>query len=476
MSRSPPNPPRTVLAALSCSLGGLIAGFHLAALSGLLTTPAFTSLLAPTTATASFLSSAFVLGSVLFALPAGPLSDIWGRRPALLLVAFLASLSALAMSTTSSPSVFALARAAAGASFALASVVCPTYLSEIAPKNLRGAYVSLFQLAITIGILFVQLVNLAVARETLSFRAPLQTALLPSITMLVCVMLFAPETPAWLSSSSASSLSPSSSAASPSSSSLPRHSSVSALPTASVSDDDDDTRDVERDLLSEKPRKSSSPSVLLADPTARRRFGIAIGLALGQQLTGVNSVIFYAPTIVTALAAASGVRLSPDSPALATVIIGSLNLVATVASFAIIDRVPRRLILLVSAVPLILALAVLAASPALALPPAASVAAILVFVAAFAVGWGPVPFLISSEVFPVHYRGRGMTAASLAASLGSLVVTSSFLPLSEAYGGSAVYSSFALCTVFALLFVYFRVPETKDVSLGRIEALLRAVP
>lgn len=488
-----------VRAAAAAALGGAVVGVQLSLLSGLLELPAFSAALAASTARKAALSSAYIAGAAGAALPAAPAVDALGRRRALLASAAASLVAARAMAVTRSFRVFLAARLAAGAVFAVVNIAVPMYLTEIAPTSARGQFVSLYQLAITAGVLAAQVANLraasaAEADAEPAFRAVLALAQLPSVAMLVAVAAAAPESPAWLAANGASAAA----AAvrrrlqAPDGRQDPGGSDgedverlVGKGGEDSGSDGGGDGADVEAPLLARGESESGGggggavskarpPDIgfvdMLRDASARRRLSIAIGVQVGQQLTGVNSVIFYAPTLLK-----SGGAWPPEyaktGPFIAAACIGSFLFMATCASLAVVERFGRKTLLLTMAVPMTASLIALTAASIGGAHALVSLLAILVFIAAFALAWGPVPFLITSEVFNITIRGKGMTLSSLVMNLVSLGVVTSFLHLHDAVGGY-VFLLYAASTVASSFFVWKHVPETRNVPLDRIDALL----
>lgn len=416
------------------------------------------------------------------------------------------------MAATRSFRVFLAARVAAGAVFAVVNIAVPMYLTEIAPTARRGQFVSLYQLAITAGILAAQVANLRAASATgadaePAFRAVLALAQLPSVAMLAAVAALAPESPAWLAAHGA-----------PAAAAAARRRLQAPAERGAGSDDEDDAArcgggggdgkggdgggsgsdggaDVEAPLLPGGggsgaggsgsgsgsgagglggAAKARTPDIgfveMLRDASARRRLTIAIGVQVGQQLTGVNSVIFYAPTLLKS-GGAWPAEYAVTGPFIAAACIGAFLFLATCASLAVVERFGRKTLLLTMAVPMTAALTALAAASVGGAHALVSLLAILVFIAAFALAWGPVPFLITSEVFNIALRGKGMTLSSLVMNLVSLGVVTSFLHLHDTIGGY-VFLLYAAATVGSALFVWKHVPETRNVPLDRIDALL----
>lgn len=409
---------KALRAALSASLSGAYVGVQLAVLSGLLEFQSFSKILAPSTADKAALSSAFIAGAVVGALPAGPVVDSYGRRRVLLGTAVVTTFATRAMAVTANFGTFLIARVICGIAFSFMNIATPMYLSEVAPTTLRGLFCSLYQLAITLGVFGIQLANWRAAvlapLDSQSFRAPLVIAQVPSVLMLFCVYFLAPETPVWLESrgltmqARASRLLLDAVRSAPTPVDLEDGVPIKGDDSVKLDDlggDGDSDGDGKEPImksslsasLSSEPTQSRAKSVLVAkdcqgfahlvmDKTSRRSLLIAVGVQVGQQLTGINCVIFFAPTILAPIFASS--RFSATGAFVSAACIGLVNVLATLLSFCIVERFGRVTILLTTAVPMSVSLACLASVSKIGLPTSVGLVVILVYIALFAVGWG----------------------------------------------------------------------------------------
>jgi MFS transporter, SP family, galactose:H+ symporter len=453
-------------AACAASLGGFIAGVQLSLVSGLLELSDFTALIAPTIEQKTNVSVAYVVGSIIFAIPAGPICDRFGRRAALFSIALASALATTMMTHTSSTLTFTAARMISGAAFSMSNIACPMYNAEIAPTATRGLFVNMYQLAITFGILTSQVAGVVVVLKSFSFRFPLIVAQVPSILMIAAVAKFVPETPVWLESRGRDAEAEASRMA------LNIPSSRFTMGAQADSERGPDPASV---ISPQRKAYGSGDGLgalsIITTPSSRRRLLVAAGVQSCQQLTGVNNIIFFAPTMIAAIF--GSVNPSANTrliPFVSAAMIGLVNVIFTLVSLMLVDQYGRVTILLATAAPMICALLILAAIGSLALPPWIGVLAIMLFIVGFAIGWGPVPFLISSEVFPIRYRGLGMTVSALIMSIVSLGVTGSFLQLHEALG-SSVFSIYAALCALCAAFVYMKVPETRGMTCEQIDVL-----
>jgi SP family galactose:H+ symporter-like MFS transporter len=211
----------------------------------------------------------------------------------------------------------------------------------------------------------------------------------------------------------------------------------------------------------------------LLSPLLRSAMIVGIGLAIAQQITGINTVIYYAPTILK-----FGGLSSAPTAILASVGVGIVNVALTLVAMQLIDRVGRRPLLLVSLAGMALSLFVLGLAFSLHNLSGdlswIAVGSLMIYVGSFAVGLGPVFWLILSEIYPLGIRGRAMSVGTIANWGANLLVALSFLTLTQVLGKPATFWLYGVVTLGAWLFAFFLVPETKDKTLEQIEAHWRA--
>jgi sugar porter (SP) family MFS transporter len=388
--------------------------------------------------------SSVLWGAVLGAAGGGFLADRLGRRPSLILLGTLFGIGAVGSALSPSVPWLVASRVVVGVAIGAASFITPLYISEVSPPDSRGGLVSLNQLAITFGILVSYLVDSALASSG-AWRWMLGLAAVPAL-LLGTGMAFLPESPRWLVARGQADL------------------------ARRVLERCRGGRDVGPEM-EEIKRVLDQPVGSWAElfrPRLRVALVVGVGLGVFQQVTGINTVIYYAPTICQA----AGFESAP-SAILATVGVGVINVVMTVVSLSLIDRVGRRPLLLASLAGMVLSLGVLAV--AFGGPESASLAwvtvvGLMLYVGSFAVGLGPVFWLLISEIYPLRVRGKAMAAATLANWGSNLLVALTFLSLVQALGSAGAFWLYAAVGVAAWLFSYFLVPETRGRSLEEIEA------
>jgi sugar porter (SP) family MFS transporter len=431
-----------ILVALVGALGGLLFGYDTGVISGaiLYIAPAFQL----NTGEKEFVISIVLFGAMLGAFLAGGAADTYGRRTTLLGAGVLFTLGALASALAPPPNadVLVSARFVVGIAIGLSSVTAPLYISEAAPAASRGALVSLYQWAITIGILGAQIVDFLLAASK-NWELMLGLAIVPSL-LLVAGMAAMPESPRWLIA----------------------HGRIAdgqavlkrTRPAGEIAGA---LRDIETSL---KVQEGSWRD--LVRPDVRKALGIGIGLAVLQQITGINTVIYYGPQIFKLAG------FSSDAVALlATIGVGAINVLLTVVAIAFIDRVGRKPLLYAGVTGMMLSLFALAyafSSGVAASRGAITIASLMVYVGCFAFSLGPIVWLLISEIYPLRIRGRAMAIATLSNWAANFAVSLVFLSMIDLFGTSATFAIYGAMCVLTLFFVRFAVPETKAKELESI--------
>ncbi len=434
------------------ALGGLLFGYDTGVISGALLFIKEDFDLTP------FLEGAVVasllLGAMAGAGLSGPLSDRLGRKRLIIAAAVIFFVGALGSAVA--PSVWPLigARFVLGLAVGSAALVVPLYLSEIAPTEIRGAIASLNQLMIVVGILVAFLVN-AILASSGEWRIMLGAAIIPSIVLLVG-MLRMPETPRFLVKSG-------------------EQEEAREVIDEMRPDAEEPAQEIREIQEVEEKESGGSGLRALTAPWIRPALIVAIGLAVFQQLVGINTIIYYAPTTLT------NVGYSDESAIYANIVIGVLNVVMTVVAIRIVDRVGRKPMLLGGLIGMILSLSVLGgaltllAEPKSPGDPAAVITLVCLttFIVSFAATWGPVVWVMLPEVLPLSVRGAAMGVAIFLHWGANFLVAQTFPPLIEGFGAGPVFLGYAVIGVIAFVFVQRMVTETRGRSLEEIESALQ---
>lgn len=435
------------LAAALSALGGLLFGYDIGVISGAILFIKNDFALSP--GLQEIVVSSVLLGALIGALAGGILADRIGRRRLLIVTAAVFGVGAIGAAVAPDVALLLVARVVAGAAIGTASFVTPLYISEIAPLAIRGRLVSINQVALTSGIVISYGVDYAFAGAA-AWRWMFALAVIPA-AVFGAGMLFVPDSPRWLASRGQ----------------LDRARAV--LNRIRAPDQvESELTGIQNSLAQQEGHWSE-----LLGPLLRPAMVVGIGLAIAQQITGINTVIYYAPTILNS----AGVSTASVA-ILASVGVGVVNVLLTLVAMRLIDRVGRRPLLLVSLAGMALSLFVLGF--AFALPQLAgslgwiAVAGLMIYVGSFAVGLGPVFWLMLSEIYPLRIRGRAMSVGTLANWGANLVVAASFLTLTQVWGAASTFWVYGLVSVGAWVFAFVLVPETKGRSLEDIEAHWRA--
>lgn len=432
-----------VATAAITALGGLLFGYDTGVISGalLFIGKDFHGL---TSLHKELLTSLLLVGAVIGALTAGRIADRVGRRPTVLgtAVVFVAGVMLAAFSPTYE--ILVLARLVIGLAVGSASMVVPLYIGEIAPRRIRGALVSFNQLAITSGILVSYLVDYGLASSQ-NWRLMFGLAAIPAVLMFTG-MLFQHESPRWLITQGR----------------------------------EDEARTVLRQVRDEREidpeiaeirqlcqRRLSYRAVF--GPAVRHVLIVGVTMAIFQQITGINTIIYYAPTLLASAGLGSSAAL------LANVVNGAVNVGMTIVAIRLLDRVGRRPLLLsgtsgMAVGLLVVALTFLLGGSHLNGGTAyIAIAGLLLYTGSFAIGLGPVFWLLISEIYPVTIRGQAMSIAAMANWGANFLVALSFLTILGAIGDAGTFFLFTGITIIALIYFRQQVPETRNRSLEAIE-------
>lgn len=401
-----------------------------------------------------FVVSAVLVGAIIGSAASGRVTDHFGGKRVIFCTAIIFALGTIITATAPSMHLVVVGRMILGIAIGIASYTVPLYISETSPARIRGALVSLNQLMITIGILVSYLIDYVFATTQYTWRGMFAVGVIPAVILGVG-LIFLPSSPRWLMARKR----------------------------------ENDARDVLKRLLpaSEINEQMEEMRASIADEAGsggwkdlgqrwiRPAFFMGIIIMFFQQATGINTIIYYAPTIFQM--AGFG---SETAAITATVAVGSVNVAMTVLSLFLIDHLGRRPLLLMGLVGMVVSLVIvgLAFSFGDSLGEElkwASVAGIFVYIAAFAISLGPIAWLLIAEIYPMGIRGLAMSLSTVANWLFNFFIALSFLSLIETLGRPLTFFLFAAIGILGWFYCYFKVPETKGCSLERIEADMRAM-
>ncbi|GHO89117.1 sugar porter family MFS transporter [Dictyobacter formicarum] len=425
------------------ALGGLLFGYDTGVISGAQLFLVKTFSLSPQQQELAV--SAVLIGAIIGALVAGKVNDAIGRKKTLLSLAVIFTIGALLTAISPNYTLFLIFRAIVGIGIGAAASVVPVYISEMSPFQMRGKLVTFNQLAITIGIAVSYWVDLAFARAGMGWPPMFATAAIPGL-LLFFGMLMSPETPRWYAARGR------------------WDNARGVLERIEGADPDFELMEIHTSLSVEQ--KQGRIRDLFA-PGIRMALVVGVGLAVFQQFVGINTVIYYAPTIFQSAGVASA-----SSAILATSVVGVVNVLATIAALLLLDKAGRRVLLITGCIGMIIGLTLLGAVFATGVAHAGTMTllALMVYIISFAISMGPVFWLMSAEVFPTNVRGAGASVCSFANWLSNFIVSVTFLSLIGALGTARTFWLYAVIGVLALIFCWRLVPETKGKTLEQIEA------
>jgi MFS transporter, SP family, arabinose:H+ symporter len=428
------------------AIGGLLFGYDTAVIAGAIGFLQIKFDLSP--AMTGWAASSAIWGCVIGAMGAGYMSDKFGRKSILIVTAVLFAVSAIGSAIPANLNQFVIARIIGGIGIGAASMLSPLYISEIAPADKRGMLVTLYQLAIVIGINLIYFVNLLIAGSgteqwniEMGWRYMLGSGTIPAALFLVA-LFFVPESPRWLAS---------------------KNRKAEAMKILERVNGKSRADEVMAEIEITLKEEAGTIAELFA-PGLRTAMIIGVFLALFSQITGINAIIYYAPEIF------KSVGFGTDSALLQTVIIGLTNTVFTFVAIRFIDRAGRRKLLLWGVSGMAICLFgvgtvfffQLSSGPLLLL-------FILGFIASFASSLGPIPWVLISEIFPTKTRGIAMSFAVLMLWIGVVLITQLTPILLKEAGGAVTFWIFGANAVLLLIFTYKMIPETKGKTLEEIE-------
>jgi SP family galactose:H+ symporter-like MFS transporter len=432
------------------AVAGILFGYDQGVISGAI--PGIQDTLGAGDAAIQIITSWVTLGALLGALVAGTMADRFGRKPALLFAGALFAVGAIVEGIAPGTVILVAGRLIVGFAVGVASVAAPLYAAEMAPSRLRGRYISTYQLGITFGIFVAYLV--AQLLDQGDWRWMLGLSGIVGIALIIAIIPL-PDTPRWYVK-------------------WRRHDdAVEAL--KKVDDTGDPTATLaglEKDI--EDDKQASWAEVF--SKRWRTPLLIGIGLAVFQQITGINAIIYYAVTIFKA----AGFVSYESSTEATTWAIGGVNVVATLIAVFYVDRLGRKPLLLAGLAGMGTALVVVGIA-FLSIPDKptggtttagiVTLCALVVYIASFAFSLGPVVWTMINEIYPREVRGRMVSVATAFNWFAAFLVAEFFVSLTNWIGQSGTFWMFAAFCLIAFLWIWRYVPETKNKSLEQIQAM-----
>lgn len=454
--------------AIIAATGGLLFGFDTGVISGAI--PFLQKDFGIDNGMIELITTAGLIGAIIGSLFCGKITDYWGRKKVILASAVIFAVGAVWSGLVLDPFSLVLARLFLGIAIGVSSFAVPLYIAEISPTNIRGTLVSMFQLMVTLGVLVSYLSDLFFADESnvTCWRPMFYIGVLPALVLLIG-MFCMPESPRWLMSKGY------------------KNEAMLILKRIEGNDLAEKVACAINEEI-EKSKNEISKWRELLKPALRTPLFIAVGIMFFQQFVGINTVIYYSPKIFF-MAGFDGAV----SAIWAAVGVGGINLIATLISIYFVDRIGRRKLYFIGLIGIVFSLVALSLSFVFVnelegIGQWLTVIFMFFYVACFAISIGPLGWLIVSEVFPQKVRGLGTSVGSLSVWVFNSIVSFTFFKIvnmltipgseiiidGERTGNPAgAFGFYAIIAVMALIWGYFYVPETKGVSLEKIEDFWR---
>ncbi|AKG33915.1 sugar porter family MFS transporter [Paenibacillus durus] len=440
-----------LLVSMVAALGGFLFGFDTAVMSGA------NGLLRARFALGNFMLgwtvSCLIIGCMAGAAISGSIGERFGRKKVLIAAAVLYTAGIFGSAVSPTLGMFITARMIEGLAIGITSTLCPLYNAEIAPARFRGRLVAMNQMATVSGIFLGSFLALGVSSMgndawdvSTGWRIMFGTGIVPGLLFLTLLFLV-PESPRWL---------------------IKKGRAAEALPILLKIHGEElakkEVLDIKQSFAQDEEAKAASGRRLT--PVLRTVLIVGIIVAMLQQITGINAVMYYAPEIFRQTGAGASGSLTQ------TIMVGLVNLIFTALSLWLVDKLGRKVLLLAGSFFMTVSLAIIGFAFHTGRTDGPIVLiCILVYVAAFAISLGAVVWVILSEIFPSRIRGLATAVATMALWGADFAVSQSFPPLLSSAGPAITFWIFAATSLFTLLFTWRVIPETKGKSLEEIEAM-----
>lgn len=430
-------------------LGGILYGYDMGIIAAALIFVRSTFNLS--TKMQELVVSIVLVGAMFGAIYGGAIADRIGRRATLLWGSAVFIFGSILAPLSPNVGTLIVARMLLGIAIGFTSVTAPVYVSELSPPQSRGRLIGLYQFALTLGIAIADLVGYWLAGQH-AWRMMFGIGAVPAIIFLLMILTL-PESPRWLFS---------------------RNRVADAKRVL-----DSYTDEAGAQLLLDDIRNGLATQVetrwsALWSPAVRGSLVIAVGFTILQQVTGINTIIYYGPQIFTMAGITSNTHAI-----FATLLVAITNVLATVIALALVDRIGRKPLLYAGVGGMTVSLFTLAvafhfqAALGASLGMLATVC-LMLYITCFAASMGPIAWILVAEVFPLRLRGRGVAAATLGSGISNFIVSLTFLSLIKAAGNSLTFGIYGVFCILTLLFTRFIIPETKGRELESISATTSA--
>lgn len=443
---------------LVATLGGLLFGYDTAVISG--AEKSIQAFLIDSQGLSAFIhgatTSSALIGCIIGGAISGLLSSRFGRKKTLMFAAFLFLLSALGsgypeflffekgVPSISLLMMFNFYRVIGGIGVGLASAISPVYIGEIAPAEIRGRLVSLNQFAIIFGMLVVYFVNWGIANgqtldwiNSIGWRYMFLSEAIPAAVFGI-LLFFVPETPRYLALTNKDD---------------------DALKILTRINGIDRAKTILEDIKNTLDQHSSKLF-------AYGKLVVVIGILLSvfQQFVGINVALYYAPRIFESMGAGK------DASMMQTVVMGLINVIFTVLAIATVDKIGRKPLLIIGSTGMAIGMFAISALSFYNVIGIGTLVFIIIYTASFMMSWGPITWVLISEIFPNKIRGQAVAIAVAFQWAANYFISSTYPAMME-YSGAMTYGFYGVMSVLSALFVWRMIPETKGKTLEELEKL-----
>jgi SP family galactose:H+ symporter-like MFS transporter len=428
-------------------LGGVLYGYDMGIIAAALIFVRGTFNLSTTVQ--ELVVSIVLVGAMLGAIYGGAIADHIGRKHTLLWGSAVFIFGSIVAPLSPNVGTLIAARMLLGIAIGFTSVTAPVYISELSPPQSRGRLIGLYQLALTLGIAIADLVGFWLAGQH-AWRMMFGIGAVPAIIFLFAILAL-PESPRWLFS---------------------KDRTADAKQVLSLYTDEGGAQllldDIRKGLATQVETRWSA----LWSPAVRGSLVIAVGFTVLQQVTGINTIVYYGPQIFTM----AGITSSTDA-IFATLLVAITNVLATLIALALVDRIGRKPLLYAGVGGMTVSLFTLAVAFHFQVAVGASLGIVatvclMLYITCFAASMGPIAWILVAEVFPLRLRGRGVAAATLGSGISNFIVSLTFLSLINAAGNSLTFGIYGAFCILTLLFTRFVIPETKGRELESISTAM----
>ena len=438
----------------SAALGGLLFGYDTAVISGAIGSLTTYFQLSP--AEIGWAISSALVGCLIGAFFSDFLSNKYGRKLTMLIAAILFIINSVGTAIPETFAMFAFFRIVGGIGVGLASMVVPMYIAEIAPPKKRGALVGNYQLAVVIGIVVVYFVNYFIALQgdanwnlNTGWRWMFGSEIIPSALFLVLIFLI-PESPRWL---------------------LLKGKELKAEKVLQQYNTKLEANQIKLEIQNSFENENPNQWKYIFNKSFRLVLLVGIALSIFQQFCGINAILYYAPEIFKSLGSSTDVSL------LETSMLGVVNLIATMVSIYFVDKMGRKPLLFIGSIGMSISLIIVGTAIYFSAIGGWVLPFLLLFMASFSLSWGPIVWVLLSEIFPNKIRSLALAISVFIQWIANFVITQTFPLMTENkwlksnFNGSFPFYLFAIICLISFVFVWKFVPETRNKTLEEMDQL-----